>query len=112
MEILLSLIEQIDLMYILMCNAGTYLLLQVLRLWSKNKKTSILYKQTTLFKRGVSAIMAIAIGALMHFAFGHASEPIFYGFFIQFISWDYFFKPIINRIQNAISGKAKTYSEE
>lgn len=104
MELLFSLLEHIDIMYIVICNAGTYLLLQLIRLTTK-------IKQTTLFKRIVSAVMAFALGLLMHFAWGHGVEPIFYGFFLQFISWDYFFKPIVKRIQKMISGEDKVGEE-
>lgn len=99
MDIFLSLLEQIDLMYIFICNAATYIILQILK--SSCKKV----KQTTLFKRMISTVIAIALGLLMCLVFKHPSEAVFYGFFIQFISWDYFFKPIIKSIQDKISKK-------
>lgn len=99
MDIFLSLLEQIDLMYIFICNAATYIILQILRLSCKK------VKQSTLFKRMISTVTAVALGLLMCLVFKHPCEAVFYGFFIQFISWDYFFKPIIKRIQDKIANK-------
>lgn len=96
MEILLGFLESINLVYIIICNAATYVIVQ---LWQK-----IFKKTSTWTKRGISTVIAILLGFCIHFLFGVEVEPLFYGFFLQFISWDYFFKPIIERIQNAIKG--------
>ena len=34
---------------------------------------------------------------------GHQAEPIFYGFFVQFITWDYIFKGLMRKIQKKYS---------
>lgn len=96
MEIFLSVLESVNIIYILICNIATWL---VISLWSNTS-----HKQPkTWMKRGISAVVAMTIGLVMGFAFSASWEFIFYGFFLQFLSWDYFFKPIIKAVQKRIA---------
>lgn len=96
MEVFLSVLESVNIIYILICNTATWL---VISLWNK------IFKKwpKTWTKRAISAVVAIIIGLILGFAFGANWEFIFYGFFLQFLSWDYFFKPIVKAVQNRIS---------
>ena len=96
MELFLSVLESVNIIYILICNTATWVLIS---LWN-----NLAGKQPkTWVKRTISAIVAVIIGLIMGFAFGASWEFIFYGFFLQFLSWDYFFKPIVKAVQKRIS---------
>ena len=51
-----------------------------------------------MVKRIVSAVFAIIIGVFMVTQFDHDNECVFYGFFIQFLTWDYIFKSWVKRL--------------
>lgn len=98
-EVLNSIVSSIDFLYILLCNVVTWFTLECLYL------TKLKEKLNTWSKRLIATGIAIALGALMYYAFKRPFEPMFYGFFIQYLSWDYFFKAIVERIRNTISGQ-------
>ena len=98
-DIINNLITSIDFLYIVMCNAVTWLFIEVL---SYTKFKEFL---STWRKRIIATISAICMAIVMYYFFNRPFEPIFYGFFIQYLSWDYFFKAIIERIRNIITGK-------
>ena len=99
---IVEMIEQnIDFMYILLCNVVTWCAIEGLSLTKFKERLS------TGMKRLIATVVAIFLGAVLHRGFGHPFEPIFYGFFIQYLSWDYFFKAIIERVRDTISGKSQ-----
>jgi hypothetical protein len=38
----------------------------------------------------------------MYGTWGHNPEALFYGFFLQFLTWDYLFKPFIQMMVNKL----------
>ena len=97
-NILEYLLDKVDLLYIIICNVFTYIVL------------SPFTKLKTWWKRLISAGCAIVVAIPMHFAFGHGIEPLFYGFFLQFLTWDYIFKGIVKSISEKFN-KKKTKEE-
>lgn len=105
MFLLEDIISNIDIMYIVACNAATYFLIKLIDSGLKKGK-----KLKTWPKRVIATLVAIGLGLLMYYKFEHPMEPLFYGAFIQFITWDYLFKPITKNLHtmlfgNAVSGK-------
>jgi hypothetical protein len=78
-------LEYIDVIYIVICNIITYLLISFIQ----NMKTK---KIPTSIKRAISAVVGISMGCVVILGFHHSLETVFYSFFIQFLTWDYFFK--------------------
>ena len=109
-DILNEIMVNVNVMYIFLCNLITYIIIDLIENGGK-KKTYIL----KWWKRLISAVSAIGIGYVMIRMY--ADEPfikrqIFYGFFIQFLTWDYVFKSLIEQIKNKFSnGKEKELSE-
>ena len=83
----------IDLMYIVSCNAATYFVIKMIE-GARRKPI----KLRTWWKRLISLIVAIGMGCMMYYGFNHEMEPLFYGAFIQFLTWDYLFKPIMKAL--------------
>lgn len=94
-----TIIGSIDFLYIILCNVITWFTIECLSM------TKLAPKLTTWVKRIIATIIAVLLGAVMYYGFHHSFEAIFYGFFIQYLSWDYFFKAIVERIKESISGK-------
>lgn len=92
LNIIQMVLEYVDVIYIVMCNVITYLLLTITQKLSKAKINKPL-------KRTISAIVGVFLGFLVVYAFGHNGETVFYSFFIQFLTWDYFFKWIKNKFK-------------
>lgn len=86
-------LERIDLIYIIICNIFTYIILQPMP------------KMKTWWKRLISAGCALLVGCVMYFGFGHSLEALFYGFFLQFLTWDYLFKDLVQLITDKIKKK-------
>ena len=98
MDLLNTIIENIDLMYIVSCNAATYFVIKMIEGARKNKKLGTWYKRLT------ATIVAIGLGFLMYYGFGHENkESLFYGALIQFLTWDYLFKPIMKMLPQFFS---------
>lgn len=97
-DIIQTLTSSIDFLYIIMCNAATWLAIEVISF--TRFKTYL----STWRKRLLATAVALGMGAIMIYGFKRPFEPMFYGFFIQYLSWDYFFKAIIERIRNIITG--------
>lgn len=91
MDILNTVIMNIDLMYIVSCNAATFFITKTIDGASKKKLKK-------WWKRLIAAVVAVVIALIMHHSFGHETEPLFYGAFIQFVTWDYLFKPIVKSL--------------
>lgn len=90
MESLLNeLWNSIDLMYVLLCNATTYVILSC---FPKNVDLA------TGWKRLIGAIVAILLGILCVKQLGHDPKQIFYGFFIQFLLYDYILKWLFQKM--------------
>ena len=76
--------------YILSCNTATYIVISCLQ-----------KKPTTRTKRIISAVVAFLIGFFWIFIspekeMGDTCRKVFVSFFIQFLTWDYCFKFVIN----------------
>ena len=97
MDLIMNFISTLDLEYILMCNTVTYLVVQVF--------SKLHWGDSTVVKRFISCIVATFLALVLYYNFHHELEGLFYGFFLQFLSWDYFFKPIIKRLQAKINGE-------
>lgn len=101
--------NSIDFLYVILCNIGTYIIISVIESIRKD------WVIPTWVKRIISSVTAVFIGAVMFFVFHHSGEGIFYGFFIQFLTWDYLFKYIIDKIVartgKKIDGKLDDTSE-
>lgn len=86
-----SVFETIDITYVVLCNIITYLLIQTIESISgKNTKTGV--------KRIISTISALFLGVFMWLIMDHEGEGLFYGFFLQFLTWDYLFKGWLNKL--------------
>lgn len=94
LNIIQMVLEYVDVIYIVMCNVITYLLLNFIQKISKTKINKPL-------KRTISAIVGVFLGFLVVHGFGHNGETVFYSFFIQFLTWDYFFKWIKNKFKTS-----------
>jgi uncharacterized protein YacL len=94
LNIIQMVLEYVDVIYIVICNIITYLLLNFIQKISKTKINKPL-------KRTISAIVGVFLGFLVVYAFGHNGETVFYSFFIQFLTWDYFFKWIKNKFKTS-----------
>lgn len=99
-NLLVYLLEKIDIIYIIICNIFTYVVL------------SPMPKMKTWWKRLISAGCAILVDVAMYFGFGHSLEGIFYGFFLQFLTWDYLFKDLVQIISDKIKNKNKDKKNE
>lgn len=95
-KILETLFQSVDIVYIIICNVCTYAVLQFLK--------ELKFKLDKWQKRIMSSIIAIVLGVILTMSFYHNPEAIFYGFFIQFLTWDYFFKPFIETLLNKTKG--------
>lgn len=95
MEQLIEIITQnVNIFYVFMCNLITYIVIDCIENGGDVKRN--LKKN---YKRLTSAISAIIIGYAM-IKFESDVNPdiftqVFYGFFIQFLTWDYCFKDVI-----------------
>ncbi len=96
--------ETLDITYVVLCNIITYVLIQTI----ESLKGKTIKKGA---KRVVSAISAFFLAAFMWIIMEHSGEGLFYGFFIQFLTWDYMFKGWIDRLQK-ITSKTDEKSEE
>ena len=96
-----TILGSIDFLYIILCNVITWFVLECLYL------TKLKDSLTTWVKRIIATGVAFVLGAIMYYGFHRNFEAMFYGFFIQYLSWDYFFKAIVERIKNTISGTQK-----
>lgn len=94
LNIIQMVLEYVDVIYIVICNVITYLLLNFIQKVSKTKINKSL-------KRTISAIVGVFLGFLVVYGFGHNGETVFYSFFIQFLTWDYFFKWIKNKFKTS-----------
>lgn len=101
MDILTTIIENIDLMYIVSCNIATYFIITSID--SARRR-----KIKTWLKRLIAGVIAALIGVLMYHHFEHPVEPIFYGWFVQFITWDYLFKPFVKSLKDKVLNSDKT----
>ena len=82
--------QYVDIVYILVCNVITYLIISNI-----NDKE----KLTTLWKRLTSTIVAIIIGMIMIRVFQHNQESIFVSFFLQFLMYDYILKWFFKKLE-------------
>ena len=96
--------SSIDVMYIIMCNIATYAVIKMIStLRGKDLSTS--------WKRIISAVVAIILG-ITSVNMGHDKEAILYGFFIQFIVYDYLWKWAIKKLEKFESAdKTKNETE-
>lgn len=101
MFLLEDIISNIDVMYIVACNAATYFVIKLVDGGLKKGK-----KLKTWPKRIIATVVAIGLGFLMYYRFEHPLEPLFYGAFIQFITWDYLFKPLVKNLSSIIIGSS------
>lgn len=83
--------SNINMMYIITCNVVTYLILNFIEIQNKEKKLK------KIWKRVIATVVAIIIGIVEIRVMHHSIDPIFYGIFLQFLSWDYMFKPIMEK---------------
>lgn len=84
-----EILQNIPIMYILMCNVATYVIITTLP-WD--------FKRTG--KRVIATISALLLFCIMAPSEEEASwMPMVYGFFLQYLSWDYCFKYVINWIK-------------
>ena len=98
MDLLNTIIDNLDLMYIVSCNAATYFVIRMIEGARKKKKLG------TWYKRLAATVVAIAMAFAMYYGFEHQNfEALFYGFFIQFLTWDYLFKPIMKMLPQFFS---------
>ena len=86
-----------------MCNLITYIIIDLIENGGNKKK-----KITKIWKRLISAVSAIIIGLIMHRMYidePYIKRQLFYGFFFQFLTWDYVFKSIVLRIKEKFEKK-------
>lgn len=95
MFLLENILENIDIMYIVACNAATYFLIKMI---DGGRKKPL----KTWPKRIIATLVAIGLGFLMYYRFEHPLEPLFYGGFIQFVTWDYLFKPLTKNLHSIL----------
>lgn len=98
-----QLLGGMDVMYILMCNVVTYVIISVV---SQLVPKTFEFKK--IYKRLISAVGAIALGIVMCQCFDHDAQSLFYGFFIQFITWDYVFKGWLNKLYGIFGSNEDT----
>ena len=91
--------NNVDFLYIIVSIVATYGVIRTIEQIFTGKQIH------TWVKRGISALVAIAIGLVMKFAFHHSGEALFYGFFIQFTVYDYAVKYIINKLESITKKK-------
>ena len=94
-----TILGSIDFLYIILCNVITWFTLECLSM------TKFRDSLSTWVKRCIATGIAIVLGAVMYYGFHRSFEAMFYGFFIQYLSWDYFFKALVERVRNTISGQ-------
>jgi len=94
-----TILGSIDFLYIVLCNVITWFTLECLSM------TKLKDSLSTWVKRCIATAIAVVLGAIMYYGFHRSFEAMFYGFFIQYLSWDYFFKAIVERVRNTISGQ-------
>lgn len=92
MEAIESVFGTLDITYIVLCNIVTYLVIQAI----ESIKGSTVKKG---WKRTVSAVLAFGLACFMWIFLEHDGEALFYGYFIQFLTWDYLFKGWLNKLQ-------------
>lgn len=97
-----QLLEIIDVVYILVCNAATYFIITFFE--SVNGKMTLL----TWTKRLLSAAVAFILGSVFVEMFGHDLESIVVGFFVQFLVYDYLLKPTIKMLQQKLGVEEDT----
>ena len=91
MEYILNNVWQyVDIVYILVCNVITYLIISS----AKDKE-----KLTTTWKRLISTVVAIIMGMIMIRIFQHDQESIFVSFFLQFLMYDYILKWLFKKLE-------------
>lgn len=91
-DIITYITSNINIMYIITCNIVTYLVLNMCEQLNSERKMKRLWKRLIAFG------IALGIGLVEICVLKHSIDPIFYGIFIQFLSWDYMFKPIMEKI--------------
>lgn len=91
-DIITYITSNINIMYIITCNIVTYLVLNMCEQLNNERKMKRLWKRLIAFG------IALGIGLAEICILKHSIDPIFYGIFIQFLSWDYMFKPIMEKI--------------
>lgn len=84
-------ISSIDVIYIIMCNIATYAVI-------KMGETIFSKDFSTIIKRIISAVVAFLLGVFLIHK-GHNEEAILYGFFIQFVVYDYLLKWLLNKLK-------------
>lgn len=94
MELLLeNIINNLNILYIFLCNITTYVIIK-----------SIPKDIHTLWKRGISAIVAIVLGIIGIIWMNWDKESVFCSFFVQFLMYDYVIKWFL--------GKYGTHNEQ
>lgn len=97
-------LSSIDIMYIIMCNIATYAVIKMITtIREKDLKTS--------WKRIISAVVAAILGFIL-VKMGHDKEAVFYGFFIQFIVYDYLWKWAAKKLEKISKSEDKIEAEE
>ena len=96
-------LQNIDVLYIILCNICTYIFISA---WPKGKELK------TGWKRLISAVMAFIIGWIMVERFNHPFEQVFYGFFIQFLMYDYVLKVLFKKLDVKPDQKSTDPPEE
>lgn len=91
-DIITYITSNINIMYIITCNIVTYLVLNMCEQLNNERKMKRLWKRLIAFG------IALGIGLAEICILKHSIDPIFYGIFIQFLSWDYMFKPIMEKV--------------
>lgn len=91
-----NIISSIDFSYILLCNLITFLIINTINNYYKIFKL----KLKRFGKKLIAFIVAIILGFICVLIFKHNPEFIFYGFFLQFFSYDYIWKYIIKKLQS------------
>ena len=84
--------SNINLMYIITCNIITYFVLNYIERRNSERKLKKWIKRIIAF--GVAFILGLVEVIILK----HPVDPIFYGMFMQFLTWDYMFKPIVNSL--------------
>lgn len=88
MEIMFSeIFNHLNIMYIFMCNVLTYIIISCC---GKDISTG--------WKRLISTIVALALGAVCIFWMHYDHEAIFCSFFVQYLMYDYVIKWFINKL--------------
>lgn len=88
MEIILGeIFNHLNILYIFLCNVVTYI---VIGCFSKDLATG--------WKRLISTVVALILGAVYIFWLHCDREAIFCSFFVQFLMYDYVIKWFLNKI--------------